>query len=149
MTVPHQPQPPHPQEPNLLWRLRAHLAAVAGAGAAAAWIWVRGVDTLGLRCPVAALTGLDCPGCGATRALAALLDGDIAGAVDHNVAVPVAAVILAWVWAATLTATIGDRTVTHPLRWRRSALVVAVAVGVFTVARNVDPVAGWLAAGTS
>ena len=36
-------------------------------------------------CPVKALTGLDCPGCGSLRAIHALSQGDVLGALDHNV----------------------------------------------------------------
>ena len=35
-------------------------------------------------CPFKALTGLQCPGCGGTRALHALLHGDVAGAFALN-----------------------------------------------------------------
>ncbi len=35
-------------------------------------------------CPIHALTGYLCPGCGATRALAALLHGDFAAAFQFN-----------------------------------------------------------------
>src|SRR4051794_10476989 len=35
-------------------------------------------------CPVKALTGLDCPGCGSLRAVHALSHGDVLGALDHN-----------------------------------------------------------------
>jgi hypothetical protein len=36
------------------------------------------------RCPIYALTGWQCPGCGMTRALAALLHGDVAAAIHLN-----------------------------------------------------------------
>ena len=36
-----------------------------------------------LSCPAKALTGMDCPGCGAQRALADLLRGDLAAAWGH------------------------------------------------------------------
>ena len=35
-------------------------------------------------CPVKALTGLDCPGCGSLRAIHALSHGDLLNALDHN-----------------------------------------------------------------
>jgi len=50
------------------------------------------------RCPLFALTGLQCAGCGATRALHLLLHGDFAGALAQNpllfIAVPFAAACL-------------------------------------------------------
>ena len=39
-------------------------------------------------CPLNALTGLDCPFCGGLRGTHALLHGDVATAIDHNVLVP-------------------------------------------------------------
>ena len=68
-------------------------------------------------CPFNYLTGLQCPGCGGTRALHALLHGDIAGAFAFNpmlfvviataVVVAVRPVILtrpwfAWIFGAVL-----------------------------------------------
>ena len=51
------------------------------------------------QCPFKALTGLDCPGCGITRALHALLTGHPGRALDHNALVAVA-VVLGAVWFA-------------------------------------------------
>ena len=39
-------------------------------------------------CPLFALTGLACPGCGMTRGLHALLHGDILTALDYNLILP-------------------------------------------------------------
>lgn len=53
-------------------------------------------------CPFKMITGLDCPGCGATRAANALLNGHLATAADHNVllvAVLPLAVTMYAVWA--------------------------------------------------
>lgn len=36
------------------------------------------------RCPTKVLTGLDCPGCGAQRALHAVLHGNFAEAISYN-----------------------------------------------------------------
>jgi hypothetical protein len=46
------------------------------------------------RCLLKAATGIDCPGCGGTRALYSLLHGDVAGALDHNLLVFVAVPIV-------------------------------------------------------
>ena len=77
------------------------------------------------RCVFHALTGLQCPGCGTTRALHHLLHGDVAGAFHLNamlfVAVPFGAV-----------ASASRRFATHPLTgW--GALAVTV---VWWIARN-------------
>jgi hypothetical protein len=39
-------------------------------------------------CPFHALTGLDCPFCGGLRGTHALLHGDVATALDHNLLLP-------------------------------------------------------------
>src|SRR6476646_11756481 len=45
-------------------------------------------------CPLYALTGFACPGCGMTRAFHALFHGDFLTALDFNALVPVFAVLL-------------------------------------------------------
>lgn len=53
-------------------------------------------------CPFKMITGLDCPGCGATRAANALLHGHLATAADHNllfVALLPLALVMYAVWA--------------------------------------------------
>jgi hypothetical protein len=42
---------------------------------------------LGLRCPIKAVFGIDCPGCGGTRAMMALMRGDVRQAAHQNLAV--------------------------------------------------------------
>jgi hypothetical protein len=44
-------------------------------------------------CPFKAVTGLDCPGCGVLRGTNALLTGDPARALDHNIFLPVVIVL--------------------------------------------------------
>jgi Protein of unknown function (DUF2752) len=66
------------------------LAAVAGmAGIVAAVGWFN-PTTAGFFpvCPLYALTGYACPGCGMTRGLHALLHGDILGSLDYNLLLP-------------------------------------------------------------
>jgi hypothetical protein len=80
--------------------------ALVGAGALGACVAVAAInpaeDGQPQVCPFKILTGLDCPGCGASRAANALLRGHLGLAVDHNllfvVLLPVALVAYA-VWA--------------------------------------------------
>lgn len=86
-------------------------------------------------CPLRAVTGLDCPLCGATRATHALLRGDLGRAVDLNVlyvaALPVVVAVVAWwAWTGRAPAVTQGRVA----RWGALA-----AVALFTVARNLPP----------
>ena len=52
-------------------------------------------------CPFKAVTGgLDCPGCGATRGLHQLLNGNVVGAVDYNALFVLALPLALWSWLA-------------------------------------------------
>ena len=55
----------------------------------------------GLYCPFRLLTGLDCPGCGATRAIIALAEGNISLAVHQNLLVVLAPAIGSAVYLAS------------------------------------------------
>lgn len=72
-------RPPIPggRDPELIW------GSILAASALIAAIWLK----LGLPtplCPLHALSGIPCPTCGATRAVAALLHGEIARAIILN-----------------------------------------------------------------
>jgi len=98
-------------------------------------------------CPVKALTGWDCPGCGGLRAVHDLTHLDLGAAASSNllfvVAIPL--VVAAW-FAWTRRAWRGQGrwvpAIRHPLLWGQLALV---ALAAFTILRNL-PVGGWLAA---
>ena len=97
------------------------------------------------RCPVNAHLGLDCPGCGTTRALTALTRGDVPAAFDHNLlamaALPLVVVAFVW-WAfpSAKPAWVG-RLASSPFVPK---LVFALVVA-FTVIRNTAAFGGYLA----
>lgn len=76
-------------------------AAVLGLAGAGYALFVR-ITGVGIPCPVHALTGWHCPGCGISRLCLALLHLDFAAALQSNAAVfallPVGAVVLS-TWA--------------------------------------------------
>ena len=66
-------------------RLFAHLAvAVAAFGCTALFFWPPTRISFYPACPIHQLLGIECPGCGATRALAALLHGHLMQALRLN-----------------------------------------------------------------
>jgi Protein of unknown function (DUF2752) len=99
-------------------------------------------------CPFKAVTGLDCPGCGGTRALHQLFTGHLGAALSYNVLAVVALPFILWALFVSLTMAFGGprwRGVSLSPRWTRVALVALVA---FAVLRNV-PFApfNWLGTG--
>jgi hypothetical protein len=84
-------------------------------------------------CPLHRLTGLWCPGCGATRAVHALATGHLGAAVHDNLLLVAALPIVVWLWAGWLASASG-RPFAHPLRlprwWAPAAVIVAVVYGV-------------------
>ena len=53
-------------------------------------------------CPLYALTGCACPGCGLTRGFHALFHGDLPTALGFNALLPVWAVIIGYVWVSLI-----------------------------------------------
>ena len=78
---------------------RSRVASLLPA-ALSGYLFVKGFHPAlpGISCPLRALTGLPCPGCFLTRAVAASLHGDLATAVYWHPIGPVAAVLLI-VWS--------------------------------------------------
>lgn len=86
-------------------------------------------------CQFHQLTGLNCPGCGATRALYALLHGEVSTALRDNALflLTMTGVLLRGIWFAT--GKLRHRPVEEifPKQWIWPFLVIAL---VFTVLRN-------------
>ena len=68
-------------KPNRQWIVWGLLALVAGG-----FLFFVDPRTCGIipACPLHAMTGLYCPGCGSTRALHQLVHGNLAGALHFN-----------------------------------------------------------------
>jgi hypothetical protein len=93
-------------------------------------------------CPLLALTGLDCPLCGGSRAVHDLTRGSVAEAADHNALVVLAAPVvvigvLFWLWSSLRR--LGAPTQSSWNTPRRTNLVViafVIVLVVFAVVRN-------------
>ena len=107
---------------------RLVLATVGAAGYFAFVQWWNPFAPHSLGCPFHAVTGLWCPGCGSTRAAYELMHGRFFEAVQNNVLLPVALLVLGY------CAVYGASRI--PARWIR---VGGVAVMAFAVARNLAP----------
>lgn len=92
------------------------------------------------------LTGIYCTGCGVTRAMYALFQGQLGTALSMNALAVVSIPVATWVWI--------DWGLGHPHKWRKAmcfikdARVWAWLILVFTFARNLPwPPMSWLAPG--
>src|SRR5215212_6090484 len=74
--------------------LAAGAAAAMLSGAAAVWYFDPTKAGFFPVCPLYALTGFACPGCGLTRGFHALFHGDILTALDYNAMLPFFAVFI-------------------------------------------------------
>lgn len=118
-------------------RLRLPALVAAGTAASAAYIGSVSPYTAGGYpvCPIYALTGVYCPGCGTARCLHSLVTGDFSAAFARNPLL----VILVAVAAVVFVRWVMLRWRGEPLRWNPPNWVpISIGIGVlaFGVLRN-------------
>ena len=87
-------------------------------------------------CPLKAMTGIDCPLCGATRAAHQLFRGNVVAALDLNAVFVLAAPLLVLAAFAVLRQGLGGSAFRVPKVSRGVVISVVLAVAAFTVVRN-------------
>ena len=95
------------------------------------------VTGFGFECPIRALTGLLCPSCGMTRALADMVRLDFAGAWHHNplsLSLLPAAGVCVLAFAARYVYT-GKTDLSLP--FKAAAVVIIAAAALFGILRNI------------
>ena len=115
-------------------------AALAG-GALVACAYISAVDpnqsSAYPQCPLKMMTGLDCPMCGATRAVHSLLRGDVVGAMDHNLLFVLLIPVVLYAFVAWTATRMGHPLPPVPITSRRVLVPLAVVMIAFTVVRNI------------
>jgi hypothetical protein len=131
------------------WKVGALGAAALGGCAYVALYDPNTSSAIYPACPFKVITGLDCPGCGITRALHALVTGNPGQALDQNLLFVVALPVLV-LWAVrALRSSITGRPTRPLLRWTPALTWALVGgIGAFWLIRNLpwSPF-DWLASG--
>ncbi len=109
----------------------------AGVGAVTVGLYFRDPHVHGSWgiCPLYAMTGIYCPGCGGLRGVNDALHGHFAAALGSNALLVPFAVWAVWAWTAWWGRTSGRRIVGPPSS-RRWAVAAGIVVLAFTVVRN-------------
>lgn len=110
----------------------ASVAALAGCVAVARW---DGESSLLGPCPFQLLLGVDCPGCGMTRAVRSLVRLDVITAADHNLLFLAALPVLVWAWVAWMGRAAGVP-VPVPRIGNRATIALGVGIVAFALVRN-------------
>jgi len=121
-------------------RLAANTTAMAAlAGAATLFRFSPQENSFYPRCPFFALTNHYCPGCGATRAVAALLHGHVAAALHFNAAITLLLPLLLWYFAGTYWTAVRENRLEWPQIPQWSWRVALACMVLFGLVRYLSP----------
>ena len=112
------------------------LAASAVAGAAVLYRFPPQENSFYPRCPFFALTNHLCPGCGTTRALAALLHGHFVTALHYNAAFVFLLPVLLFYFGKMYWTAIDENRLNWPQVSNRSLRVAISCVLLFSLVRD-------------
>ncbi len=87
-------------------------------------------------CIIKLTTGLDCPGCGGTRAFYFLMHGNIPEAARHHAMAVFAAPFLVWMYVAWSVKVVSGKTLPVPNITAKTVSIFLAAWVVFMVLRN-------------
>jgi hypothetical protein len=100
----------NPKLSSITERIFAGLAILAGfVGVFVVWFFNPTTAGFFPQCPLHSLSGLSCPGCGLTRGFHALFHGDILGALQFNLLLPVYLVFFGYLFVSLLLTTVRGR----------------------------------------
>ncbi len=88
-------------------------------------------------CPLFAMTGFACPGCGLTRGFHALFHGDILAALDHNALLPGFVLLVGFFFVSLVLVAVRGRGLSIDLLRPKYLWVFLVLLGLFGVLRNI------------
>lgn len=124
------------RSPVYRWLAGAGIPAVVAAAAFLLYRVDPSVTTL-FPCVIHSVTGLDCMGCGLTRAAHAFLHGDVPAALSYNLIMPFWLLLPAYALLGEWLRAIAGRTVLPVLRDRRWLLILLLVTSVlFMILRN-------------
>lgn len=133
------PISPPPKRHSPKERLLLTAGAVVGTAGIAGYMYLvdpNNPDNAYPKCPLKALTGVDCPGCGGLRSVHSMLHGDLMGAIHHNILALIIVPLMLYLLVRWVLSLYGKELprVRVPY-WARWAIPVAVLA--FAVVRNI------------
>ena len=87
-------------------------------------------------CPLYAMTGCACPGCGLTRGFHALFNGDVLAALDYNAMLPFFALLIGFGFVSMVYFAARGRSIPVNLLHPTALYIFLVMLLVFGVTRN-------------